>query len=137
MSAIIGPIATYSNVPIASQNYNPSQFFISNIGLGIQTTITTTTSLNYVVGQLVRLVIPLLSGCRELNQQVGYVMSIPAANQVVLNLNSSKVSAFTITTNSQQPQILPVGDINNGIISSTGRSIPTTNIPGSFINVSP
>ena len=84
-----------------------------------------------------RLVIPLLSGCRELNQQVGYVMSIPAANQVVLNLNSSKVSAFTITTNSQQPQILPVGDINNGIISSTGRSIPTTNIPGSFINVSP
>jgi hypothetical protein len=27
--------------------------------------------------------------------------------------------------------------VNTGLISSTGRSLPTTTIPGSFVNISP
>jgi hypothetical protein len=136
MSAITGPIPPYSNPPIQPQNFNPSQFFISSISLGIQTTVTTTTNMNYVIGQLCRLVIPFFSGCRELNEQVGYVLSIPSPNQVVLDINSSNATPFTTTTQPQQPQILAVGDTNNGIISSTGRILPSTAIPGAFINIS-
>ena len=77
-------------------------------------------------------------GCRQLNEQLAYVISIPSANQVTLQLDSSRnVNQFTSSSNPTQPQILAVGDINQGIINSTGRVMLSTTIPGSFINVSP
>lgn len=134
---ISGPIPLYANVPIDPQFYNPSRFNISAISLGKTTTVTASTNMNYVIGQLTRLLIPPTAGCRQLNNQQAYVISIPSATQVELALNSSiGVDAFILPSTSSQPQIVPVGDINMGIISSTGRTIPTTNIPGSFINVS-
>jgi len=36
------PIPPYQNLPIESQFYQPSQFFISAISLGTTTTVTTT-----------------------------------------------------------------------------------------------
>lgn len=144
MTVISYPIPAYSNVPIEPQNYQPSQFFISAIALGQTTTVTTTANMNYVVGQLVRLIIPPTSGSRQLNEASGYVLSIPAANQVVVSIDSSKnVDAFKVSTSPNQPQILAIGDVNTGFTSSTGRSVPTINgnsqvaIPGSFINISP
>ena len=53
-----GPIAPYNNLPIMPQYYAPSQFFISTVTRGQNTTVTTTVSHNYVVGQTVRLIIP-------------------------------------------------------------------------------
>jgi hypothetical protein len=137
MPIISFPIPPFQNLPIEPQNYQPRQFFISAIGLGVLTTVTTTTNHNYVVGQLVRLLIPYYSGSRQLNEQTGYVISVPANNQVLINLNSSQnVDPFITTSNPTQPQIIAVGDTNNGIISTTGRNLPTTAIPGSFINIS-
>jgi hypothetical protein len=138
MSGVISyPVPPYQNLPIEPQNFQPSQFFISNITLGVTTTITTTTNMNYVVGQLIRLLIPFYSGCRQLNQQQGFVISIPSANQIVVNIDSSKnVDAFKSSNAPTQPQIVSVGDVNSGMVI-----IPTTNssspkIPGSFQNIS-
>ena len=144
MTVISYPIPAYSNLPINAQYYQPSQFFISAVTLGTSTTVTTTVNNNYVIGQLVRLIIPPSFGCRQLNGATGYVLSIPNPNQVVLSINSSQnVDAFQSSPAITQPQILAIGDINTGVTSSTGRSIPTTNyntntgIPGAFINISP
>lgn len=141
---IVGPIAPYTNVPIHANYYQPQKFFISTIALGKTTTVTTTTAQDYVVGQLVRLIIPPQFGCRQLNEQQGYVISILSSTQVVVNINSSvNVDAFTSSTAKTQPQILAIGDINSGYISSTGINRATTNgntninIAGSFINISP
>jgi hypothetical protein len=136
------PIPPYQNLPIEPQFYQPSVFVISAITLGITTTITTTVTMNYVVGQLVRLNIPSNYGSYQLNQQTGYVLSVPAANQVVLSINSSvNVSPFAMTpppgnVATSPPQIVAVGDINYGYTSSTGSNIPLVTIPGSFINIS-
>jgi hypothetical protein len=132
------PIPPYSNVPIESDFYQPSQFFISNITLGQMTLVTTTINMNYVVGQLVRLLIPSSFGCIELNQREGFVFSIPAPNQVEVGIDSSQnVSAFTASSASTQPQIIPIGDVNTGSINASGRLMNKTFIPGSFINISP
>jgi hypothetical protein len=137
VSIISGPIPPYSNPPIEPQFYNPSRFEIAAITLGQTTTVTATESMNYVIGQLVRLIIPYFNGCRQLNERQGYVISLPSATQVEILIDSSiNVDPFVSTSSGTQPQILPVGDVNTGIISTTGRNIPTTNIPGSFINVS-
>lgn len=130
------PTPPYQNPPIEPQFYQPSVFFISAITLGETTTVTTTINNNYVIGQECRLLIPNGYGSRGLNEQTGLVISIPASNQVVLNINSIGVDSFINAGLPTRAQIVAVGDINNGIISSTGRVLPTTNIPGAFINIS-
>jgi len=72
--------------------------------------VTTSIDQNYVIGQLVRLDIPPGFGARQLNQQTGYVISIPAANQVVLTINSFNVDAFQTSTQITKPQIVAIGD---------------------------
>ena len=136
--AIRGPVPPYSNVNINAQFYQPSRFVISAVTLGITTTITTSINHNYVLGQEVRLIIPPSFGCRQLNDRLGFITSIPAANQFVLTINSSQnVDPYVASSATTVAQTLAVGDINTGIISTTGRNIPTTNIPGAFINISP
>lgn len=138
MTVISYPIPPYSNVPIEPQNYQPRQFFISGITLGTITTVTTTQDMDYVIGQLVRLIIPPQFGCRQLNEAQGYVLSIPASNQIVVSIDSSQnVDAFHTSTAKTQPQVLPVGDINTGAQNAQGRINNATTIPGSFINISP
>ena len=134
-----GPIAFENNPPINPQYYAPSVFNISAITLGITTTVTTTANHNYVTGQLVRLVIPSIYGSSALNERSAYVLSVPAANQVILSLYSLNSDPFTanLTSGTTQPQILAIGDINTGVTNSSGRSPTGTFIPGSFIDISP
>ena len=133
------PYADYSNPPINPQYYEPSQFTISDIALGVTTTVTTSVNHNYVIGQLVRLLIPEFYGSYQLNEQLGYVLSIPSADEVNIAINSTQSNPFVPSPSygPTPPQIVAVGDINTGLISSTGRSVPSTAIPGSFINISP
>jgi ABC-type Fe3+-hydroxamate transport system substrate-binding protein len=138
MTVISYPIPPYSNVPIQAQYYAPNFFFISAISLGTTTTVTSTETLNFVIGQLVRLLIPPTFGCRQLNEQEGYVLSIPAANQVVISIDSSQnVDPFISSAATTKPQIIPVGDVNTGVTNSSGPMNQGTFIPGSFINISP
>jgi hypothetical protein len=140
-----GPTAPESNPPIEPQFFAPSEFTITAISLGITTTVTTATSPfgvanNYVIGQQVRFIIPSTYGTRQLNERTGYVIGIPGLNQVIVNIDTSRNYDSFITSPSYgptPPQLLPIGDVNSGVISSTGRSVPTTTIPGSFINTSP
>ncbi len=137
------PIPPYANLPINAQYYQPSRFVISAITFGSTTTVTTTANMNYVVGQLVRLLIPSQFGSWQLNEQEGYVLSIPSANQAQISINSINTDPFVNSTfKGESPQILAIGDVNSGFISTTGRSVPAINnntqvaIPGSFINIS-
>jgi hypothetical protein len=131
-----GPTPPYSNPPIEPQYYQPSQFFISNITLGVNTTITTTKNMNYVIGQQIRLIIPPSFGTRQLNEQTGYVIAIPQSNQVVVDIFSIGMDQFINSTATTKPQILAIGDINSGPINPNGK-YTITSIPGSFINISP
>jgi hypothetical protein len=138
MTGVISyPIPAFQNVPIAPQYFAPSRFVITAVTLGMTTLITTSVNHNYVINQLVRLIIPNTYGCRQLNEQTGYVISIPAANQVQLDINSIGIDPFVTSTQTTQPQILAVGDKNNGAINDDGRSYLKPFIPGSFRNISP
>ncbi len=145
---ISGPIAPYSNVPIEPQFYKPSQFVITAITYGVTTTVTMSNgtnnvSPNYVVGQLVRIVIPEKYGARQLNGQSGLVISLPSSTQVEININSIGTDPFipnpTFLPNQSQtqPQILAIGDQASGQINSSGRINLGLTIPGAFENISP
>lgn len=137
-----GPIAPERNPPINPQYFQPSAFDISALSYGANTTVTTSVNNNYVIGQTVRLVIPFAFGAQQLNGQQGQVISIPAADQVVVNINSSQTDPFnSSSTTFTKPQIMAIGDVNSGEISSTARltdsSVTGPTIPGTFINISP
>lgn len=136
---IFGPIAPENNPPITPQYYQPGIFDISAITIGPTTTVTTTVNHNYVMGQLVRLLISQLYGSFQLNEQQGTVVLIPSPNQVVLNINSTNADHFISNPSSgtTQPQIVAIGDVNSGTVNSQGRSNTGTYIPGSFIDISP
>jgi len=133
MSAITGPIALYSNVPINAQYYEPSRFVIGDIDLGITTIVTTTVAHNYVVGQNVRLLIPVFYGSFQLNNQEGYVVSIPSSTEVEVAINSKEASPFIISpfeytiTNATQtsPCVLTITEPYNG-----GNAVLIQNVSG-------
>jgi hypothetical protein len=136
-TVIIFPVPLYQNLPIEPQFYKPNFFFISAISLGFITTVTTTVNHNYSIGQLVRLLIPNGFGSRQLNEMLGNVTSIPALNQVTLDINSSNSDAFMTNSNIKtQPQIVAVGDVNTGVLNTNGRTLEVLTIPGSFTNIS-
>jgi hypothetical protein len=136
---LFGPIAPENNPPINPQYYQPRVYNISAIANGTTTLVTTTINHDYVVGQEVRFVISQLYGERQLNQQTGLVISVPAANQVIVNIDSTNYDAFVANLNSRstQPQIVAVGDVNSGVTNTSGRTNNGTFIPGSFIDISP
>lgn len=136
MTVISYPIPAYSNVPIAPQNYQPSRFVISTITRGLNTTVTTTTDLNYVIGQLVRFIIPPSFGITQLNEQQGYVISVPSSTQVIVDIDSRFMNGYISSSATTKAQILAIGSINDGRVNSSGRTNNGTFILGSFINIS-
>lgn len=138
-----GPIAPENNPPITPEYFQPSNFPITAITLGPTTVITTGTafgvSMNYVIGQQVRLNIPSFYGARELNGKTALVISLPASNQCELSLNSVDSSPFIANPSygPTQPQIIAIGDINTGIINAQSNDIVKPLLPGSFENISP
>jgi hypothetical protein len=134
-----GPTPPYSNVPINANYYMPSRFVITDVTAGTTTTITTASPHNYVIGQLVRLLFPSTYGCSQLNGTEGYVIAIPTATEVTINIYSAHIDPFVASPvyGPTSPQIVAIGDIRSGLISFTGRSLPATAIPGSFVNISP
>jgi len=135
-TVLSAPIPPFQNLPIRANFYNPSRFVISDITLGQTTVITATEDMDYVIGQLVRLIIPAPYGTTQLDNAQGYVISLPADNQVEIDIDSSQMNAFVSASAHQQPQILPIGDVNSGVINNNGRIAVGIAIPGAFINVS-
>lgn len=139
MGFLSGPQPAQNNPPINPQYYEPSRFVISAITRGSTTTVTTSEDNNYVVGQEVRLVIPKFYGIYQINEQTGIVISQPTSTQLVINIDSRTYDAFISVpvSDAQSPQILAIGDVNSGVINSSGRVNIGTFIPGSFIDISP
>lgn len=137
MTIFPGPTPPYTNPPIQPEFYIPSRFNIEDLTLGSTTIVETDLPHNYVIGQLCRLLIPSQSGCSQLNEISGLVVSIPSNTEVELNILSAGGNAFKTTTGITQPQIVAIGDINSGQINNLGPMMQSTFIPGSFINTSP
>ena len=136
-SVISYPIPPYQNVPIQPEFYTPRRWVIEDITLGENTIITTTTPMDYVVGQQVRLLIPPTFGTRGLNEQTAYVLEILSDDSVLLDISSLGMDTFINSPARTKPEILAIGNINSGATNNNGRKNNLTYIPGSFKNISP
>jgi len=110
--------------------YVPGTSFISAIGLGTTTTITTTAPHNMQVGQEVGFRIPTIWGTSQLNELpntiipgspiYGYIVAVGSSTTMTVNINSSSYTAynsnqaFASFPGEQFPQVVAVGDVNTG-----------------------
>jgi hypothetical protein len=101
--------------------YYPVTRRITNIGLGVTTTILMNVTHQFTVGQLVRLKIPAQYGTIQLNGLTGTITAIGTAltgstNTITLNINSVGMTAFTFPTSAvaalgvDVPEVVPVGE---------------------------
>lgn len=134
-----GPSAPYRNFPVEPQNFQPSLFVIADISKDVYALVTTVADQNYVVGQLVRFVIPAAFGMNQINERTAYVISILSQTQFLVDVNTTQFDPFIPSPPyaTTLPQVVAVGDTNTGVISQTGRTVTFTTIPGSFQNISP
>jgi len=134
-----GPNALYRNLPIRADYFSPRKKFINTIVLGKETTIVTDGDHEYVVGQLVRLLVPSWYGSYQLSGISGYVTAVPTSSSVIINIDSRQANPFIANPaySTTRPQIVAVGDLNTPYLNSSGPSSYETSIPGSFINISP
>ncbi len=120
--------------------YFPGTAVISAITTGTTTTIDTTDAHNFRVGQEVAFRIPSQWGTIELNSLpntlvpgspvYGYVIAVTDYNTVIVNIDSSSMTAFNSNqTVASTPglsfaQIVAVGDVNTGgVIISSGSAL--------------
>lgn len=138
MAINLGPRPPYYNPTIEPENYQPSVFNISNITIGSSTTVTTSSAHNFVVGQLVRFHIPSTYRTRQLNGLTGYVTSVASTTQVIVNINSTDFDAFDASPSygPTSPQIAAIGDTNQPLANTNGRTNLKTTISGAFQNIS-
>lgn len=137
MSVISYPVPLYQNLPIESDFYIPRNKTIASITQGITTTVETTAANEFVVGQLVRFIIPPAYGIRQLNHILGHVVQVNSTTEFVVDVNTVGMDAFISASSNENPQITPVGDQNSGCPAVTSRSTNQTFIDGSFRNISP
>jgi hypothetical protein len=130
--------------------YEPADTYISIIGLGATTQITTTTDHNFEVGQEIAFRIPQQWGTVQLNSlpnllipgspAYAYVTAVASNRTFTCNVNSTAYTPFNpnqplTPTNTVPgltfPQVLAVGDVNTGgnILSPGSPLYPSPQFP--------
>ena len=135
----VGPIAPERNPPIQPQDYKPKVFVIDQI-VPINdefTGVVTDIDNDFVVGQIIRFVIPKRDGMQPLNGQEAVVAYIFTPTVFIAEINALHFDSFNPLGNlTQDAFVIPVGDINTGAINSSGRINNLLYIRGAFINIS-
>jgi hypothetical protein len=136
----IGPIAPERNPRINPQYYSPTIYVLQSIAAvsDFLTQVVTVKDNNFSVGQIIRFSIPYGDGMQQLNGQQATVMAIFDPTTFYVDISVIGSDAFNPLGNlTQDPFVIPIGDINSGSINSSGRINNLLYIDGSFKNISP
>ncbi len=107
-------------------NFVPSGQIISNITKASPGVVTTVANHGYLTGLIVRLVVPLIYGMQQVNGQI-YQITVLSSNTFSLDVSTANFDSFVPGSQSQSPQVIPVGNIQKGLLQpedNAGNIIP-------------
>ncbi|CAB4126524.1 hypothetical protein UFOVP80_23 [uncultured Caudovirales phage] len=125
-----------------SGTYTPATINITGITNANPASITTAIAHSFVIGQEVQFFIPPQWGITQLNNQSGYVLSIPTSTSFTVDIDTSTYNVFITPSPAtyvviDKPQVAGIGDANFGQ-SSPGAVPPNPNtVPGAYQNQPP
>lgn len=125
-----------------SGTYVPANKDISGITQAAQAVVTTSTDHSFEIGNQVQFLIPPEWGMRQLNGRKGYIISIPAATQIEVDIDTRSFDAFVTPSPPayvviDNAQVAAVGDQNFGPLSPGGVVVIPTTIQGAYTNQPP
>lgn len=131
-----------SNNPYNTGDFPTGIFYpylcqIESISQGTVTTVTTAIDHAFVIGGEVTFVVPQAYGMRQISGLTGYILFIPAPDQIVVNIDSTYFNPFILpvvppTWVLDPALVIPVGDQNTGTVSPGGQTPYPNQPPGSF-----
>ena len=133
-----GPNAAFNNPPINTVSYFPTIHKIAAIQplTDRSTRVTTTTSNTYVMGQLVRFLVPSQYGMSELSEMQAYVTLVESSTQFIADVNTLNFTDFIPNASTTTFAFVnPIGDVNTGAINASGRNNNQLYIDGSFRDI--
>ena len=105
--------------------YQPAMRQITAITQANPVVVTTSFDHNYFTGDVVRIVIPIDQGMRQLNQQYAAI-TVLSPTTFSMPIDGTGFEALTIpATAKQAPQAVPVGEANNTTWNSIYNTLPT------------
>lgn len=134
------PVDRYNSGDFYSGIYTPFICDLSAVTQARYPTVTTTVDHSFVVGQVVQFFVPREWGMFQLNGLKGNVLSIPADDQIVVDIDTSTFNAFVTPAPPTYVVISPaqvagIGDNNFGTLSPGGSPVIPSIVPGSFENI--
>jgi len=138
-----GDFSRYNLGLFNSGTYSPINCPISNITQEVFPSVTTTINHSFVVGNQVQFSIPQAWGMYQLDGLKAYVITVPAINEFVVNVNTTTFNAFVVPTPPNEfvvidpAQVAGVGDFNTGTSSPGGVIANPNTVPGSYQNQPP
>lgn len=115
--------------------FEPVKVGIKDVTRAIRALVTTVIPHTFVIGLLVRFVVPTPYGINQMNGEKGYVISVPTNNTFLVSLDTRLYDPFNpVGISAQNPIILPIGGINTGITGTPPFTQEEVGIPGQFRN---
>lgn len=108
---------------------------IEAISQGANTIVTTSIDHMFVIGNQVQFFIPKQWGITQLNLLKGFVIDVPASDQITVNIDTSTFNAFVTPSGPaivDPAQVSPIGDGNSGNLSPGGIPVSPNQVPGAY-----
>jgi hypothetical protein len=124
--------------------YYPRRRWITGVTTGATTTVVTSVTNSFNVGESVRFVVPAAFGMTQLNGMVGTVTAVNQVgttgnNTVTVNIDSSAFTAFVFPLNAAVPfsyaEIIPVGEDTAAALAANTNILADSTINQGFTGV--
>jgi hypothetical protein len=117
---------------IAHPTFTPAMRIISSITNANPALVTTTFAHGYITGEIVRITLPRVPfntvsfGMAQINGQTGTITVVDTTSFTIA-IDTTLYDVFSNPgTYSQQPQVVPVGEVNSLLTAATKNVLPGT-----------
>ncbi len=109
---------------LENPTYQPALRLINNITNAPNALVTTSFDHDYLPGLIVRLLVSSEFGMVQANQLVGTILSTPALDSFIIDINTSNFDVFSAPIPepwyvNDFPAVVPVGEINSSLNQAT------------------
>ncbi len=109
---------------IEDPTFQPAMRLITALTLAENASVTTSFDHDYLVGLVVRLLVPSEFGMIQVNQEVGTIIDVPTATSFIIDIDTRGFDTFIVPAPepwyiNDFPSVIPVGEVNSSLSQAT------------------
>lgn len=109
---------------LENPTFQPAMRLITALSIAATATVTTSFDHDYLVGLVVRLLIPSEFGMIQVNQELGTIIDVPTTDSFVIDIDTRGFDTFIIPVPEEWfindfPSVVPVGEVNSSLRQAT------------------